>query len=41
VRIGSPTERTAVALYERVGFSERRRIALDVVQPRTSTHKIV
>ena len=39
VRIGSPTERTAVALYERVGFTERRRIALDVVQPRASTDR--
>ena len=39
VRIGSPTERTAVALYERVGFTERRRFALDVVQPRTSTDR--
>ena len=32
VRVGSPTEATAVALYERVGFRERRRFALDVVQ---------
>ena len=39
VRIGSPTERTAVALYERVGFTERRLIALDVVQPRTPTDR--
>jgi ribosomal protein S18 acetylase RimI-like enzyme len=34
VRVGSSTERTAVALYERVGFRERRRLVLDVVQPR-------
>lgn len=34
VRVGSPTERTAVALYERVGFRERRRMLLDVIQPR-------
>ena len=34
VRTGSPTEATAVALYERVGFRERRRFALDVVQAR-------
>jgi len=39
VRIGSPTEQTAVALYERVGFRERRRIALDVVQLRASTDR--
>lgn len=32
VRIGSPTEATAVALYERLGFRERRRFTLDVVQ---------
>jgi ribosomal protein S18 acetylase RimI-like enzyme len=32
VRIDSPTERTAVALYERVGFTERRRFSLDVIQ---------
>jgi ribosomal protein S18 acetylase RimI-like enzyme len=32
VRIGSPTEATAVALYERIGFRERRRFTLDVVQ---------
>jgi ribosomal protein S18 acetylase RimI-like enzyme len=31
VRIGSPTEATAVALYERIGFRERRRFALEVV----------
>ena len=36
VRVGSPTEQTAVALYERVGFRERRRMVLDVVQPRSS-----
>lgn len=34
VRIGSPAEATAVALYERVGFRERRRFTLDVVQAR-------
>ncbi len=39
VRIGSPTERTAVALYERVGFTERRRFALDVVQLRAPTDR--
>jgi ribosomal protein S18 acetylase RimI-like enzyme len=33
VRVGSPTEATAVALYERVGFAERRRSVLHVVQP--------
>jgi predicted GNAT family acetyltransferase len=39
VRIGSPTEVTAVALYERVGFRERRRFALDVVQARPLTDR--
>jgi ribosomal protein S18 acetylase RimI-like enzyme len=34
VRIGSPSEAIAVALYERVGFRERRRFALDIVQRR-------
>ena len=34
VRIGSPTEVTAVALYERVGFRERRRFALEIAQAR-------
>jgi ribosomal protein S18 acetylase RimI-like enzyme len=34
VRIGSPAEAIAVALYERVGFRERRRFTLDVVQAR-------
>ena len=34
VRIGSPSEVTAVALYERVGFRERRRFRLDVVHAR-------
>jgi len=39
VRIGSPSERTAVALYERVGFRERRRFALDIVQARPLTDR--
>jgi len=34
VRIGSPSEASAVALYERVGFRERRKFALDIVQAR-------
>jgi ribosomal protein S18 acetylase RimI-like enzyme len=34
VRLGSPSEATAVALYERVGFRERRRFALEIAQPR-------
>jgi ribosomal protein S18 acetylase RimI-like enzyme len=39
VRIGSPTEATAVALYERVGFRERRRFALEIVQRRALTSR--
>lgn len=34
VRLGSPSEATARALYERAGFRVRRRVTLEVATPR-------
>ena len=34
VRTGSPTEATAIALYQRIGFRERRRFRLEIAQRR-------